>query len=107
MLVGSYSTRRFPSLDEEQTRDLHDYILNISLAKGSGEYAYSHLLAFGAHARLPLEHRIDQLKIPVTFVYGDQDWVRFFVSFSSGTNVGGLTCPCRWTPRVVFAALRT
>ncbi len=104
MLVGSYSTRRFPSLDEEQTRDLHEYILNISLAKGSGEYAYSHLLAFGAQARLPLEHRIDQLKIPVTFVYGDQDWVRLCqLRFS---NIG-LTCPCRWTPRVVFVALRT
>jgi len=77
MLVGSYSTRRFPALDEEHTRELHEYILNISLAKASGEYAYSHLLAFGAQARLPLEHRIDLLKIPVTFVYGDQDWVRF------------------------------
>jgi len=107
MLVGSYSTRRFPSLDEEHTRDLHEYILNISLAKGSGEHAYSHLLAFGAQARLPLEHRIDQLKIPVTFVYGDQDWVRLAWPPPSRTNVDRLTCPRRWTPRVVFAALRT
>lgn len=88
MLVGSYSTRRFPSLDEEQTRDLHEYILNISLAKGSGEYAYSHLLAFGAQGRLPLENRIDQLKIPVTFVYGDQDWVRLCHLRFSNTNLG-------------------
>jgi cardiolipin-specific phospholipase len=103
MLVGSYSSRRFPSLDEEYTKDLHEYLLNISLAKGSGEHAYSHLLAFGAQARLPLEHRIDQLEIPVTFMYGDQDWVRL-VCFASRTNVGGLTCPRRWTPRVAFAA---
>lgn len=92
MLVGSYSMRRFPSLDDEHTRDLHEYILNISLAKGSGEHAYSHLLAFGAQARLPLEHRIDLLKIPVTFVYGDQDWVGVVCS-TSGTSVGALTCP--------------
>lgn len=25
-------------MSEEDTRDMHDYILNITLAKGSGEY---------------------------------------------------------------------
>lgn len=54
---------------------MHDYILNITLAKGSGEYCISHILAPGAHARLPLVDRIDALKIPVTFVYGDHDWM--------------------------------
>lgn len=38
MLVGKYSTRRFIGLSEEDTRALHDYIVNITLAKGSGEY---------------------------------------------------------------------
>jgi cardiolipin-specific phospholipase len=33
-----YSSRRFSGLSEEDTRDLHDYIMNITLAKGSGEY---------------------------------------------------------------------
>ena len=47
---------------------MHDYILNITLAKGSGEYCISHILAPGAHARMPMVDRIDALKIPVTFV---------------------------------------
>jgi hypothetical protein len=47
---------------------MHDYIPNITLAKGSGEYCISHILAPGAHARLPLVDRIQPLKIPVTFV---------------------------------------
>jgi cardiolipin-specific phospholipase len=47
---------------------MHEYMLNITLAKGSGEYCISHLLAPGAHARMPLVDRIDQLKIPITFV---------------------------------------
>lgn len=38
MLVGKYSTRRFIGLNEEDTRAMHDYILNITLARGSGEY---------------------------------------------------------------------
>lgn len=75
---------------------MHDYILNITLAKGSGEYcicAFSsvsscpserhltrimyvaHILAPGAHARFPLVDRINKLKIPITFVYGDHDWM--------------------------------
>jgi cardiolipin-specific phospholipase len=33
-----YSSRRFSGLTEEETRDMHDYIQQITLAKGSGEY---------------------------------------------------------------------
>jgi cardiolipin-specific phospholipase len=55
-------------LTEEETREMHDYILNITLAKGSGEYCISHILAPGAHARMPIVDRISTLKIPVTFV---------------------------------------
>ena len=61
--------------------------MNITLAKGSGEYCIcesilssvlsfdltpmclvAHILAPGAHARMPLVDRISPLKIPVTFV---------------------------------------
>ncbi|KAF8901685.1 Alpha/Beta hydrolase protein [Gymnopilus junonius] len=77
MLIGKYSSRRFSNLTPEETRDMHDYIMNITLAKGSGEYCISHILAPGAHARLPLVDRIHALPkdMPVTFVYGDHDWM--------------------------------
>ncbi|TFY53301.1 hypothetical protein EVG20_g10178 [Dentipellis fragilis] len=75
MLVGKYSSRRFSALGEEQSREMHEYFMNISLAKGSGEYCISHLLAPGAHARMPLVDRVAELKIPVTFVYGEHDWM--------------------------------
>ncbi|KAG9317275.1 Alpha/Beta hydrolase protein [Chiua virens] len=75
MLVGKYSSRRFSGLTEDETRDLHDYILNITLAKGSGEYCISHILAPYAHARMPLVDRVAALKIPITFVYGEHDWM--------------------------------
>ncbi|KZS97934.1 alpha/beta-hydrolase [Sistotremastrum niveocremeum HHB9708] len=74
-LVGKYSSRRFSSLTEDETRDMHHYILNITLAKGSGEYCISHILAPGAVARMPLVNRISDIKVPVTFVYGDHDWM--------------------------------
>ncbi|KAH9943132.1 alpha/beta-hydrolase [Epithele typhae] len=75
MLIGKYSSRRFIGLSDEDTRAMHDYIMNITLAKGSGEYCISHLLAPGAYARRPIVDRIDALKIPVTFIYGDHDWM--------------------------------
>ncbi|GJJ13805.1 hypothetical protein Clacol_008062 [Clathrus columnatus] len=76
LLVGKYSSRRFAHLTEEETRNMHDYILNITLAKGSGEYCISHILSFGAHARMPLVDRVSVLtNIPITFVYGDHDWM--------------------------------
>ncbi|KAF8917807.1 alpha/beta-hydrolase [Mucidula mucida] len=75
LIIGKYSSRRFTGLTPQETREMHDYILNITLAKGSGEYCISHILAPGAHARLPMVDRVDALKIPVTFVYGDHDWM--------------------------------
>ncbi|KAF9652145.1 alpha/beta-hydrolase [Thelephora ganbajun] len=75
ILVGKYSSRRFSGFTEEEVREMHDYILNIALAKGSGEYCISHILAPGAHARMPLVDRMGPLKMPVTFAYGDSDWM--------------------------------
>ncbi|KAG8715429.1 hypothetical protein FRC11_004208 [Ceratobasidium sp. 423] len=73
-LVGKYSGRRFDLTDEEK-RDMHDYIWHITRAKGSGEYSIGHLLAPGAHARMPLVDRINALRMPITFAYGDRDWM--------------------------------
>ncbi|KAF8607641.1 alpha/beta-hydrolase [Ceratobasidium sp. AG-I] len=73
-LVGKYSGRRFDLTDEDK-RDMHDYIWHITRAKGSGEYCISHLLAPGAHARMPLVDRVKDIRVPVTFVYGDHDWM--------------------------------
>lgn len=43
MLVGKYSSRRFIGLSAEDTKAMHEYILNITLAKGSGEYCICEL----------------------------------------------------------------
>ncbi len=48
MLVGRYSSRRFSDLNQKDTEDMNDYILNITLAKGSSEYCISNILTPGA-----------------------------------------------------------
>jgi cardiolipin-specific phospholipase len=68
MFAGKYSLRRFGSQSEEDVRDIHAYIYNTSMLKGSGEYCISHILAPGAYARIPIVDRIGALKVPVTFI---------------------------------------
>ncbi|KAG8880509.1 hypothetical protein FRB97_000744 [Tulasnella sp. 331] len=75
MLVARYSNWRLKALPDEDARSMNDYIYHITRAKGSGEYCISHILAPGAHARLPLVDRVDKLTVPTTFVYGDGDWM--------------------------------
>ncbi|KAL7413051.1 Alpha/Beta hydrolase protein [Mrakia frigida] len=74
-VVGLYSTRRFEGLTEEEVRDVHSYIYSTSMAKGSGEYCISSILAPGAVARLPMAARMDNVKVPTRFIYGDKDWM--------------------------------
>lgn len=75
LLVGKYSSRRFASQSAEDVRDLHAYIYGTSVMRGSGEFCISHLLAPGAFARMPMVDRMGGLKVPVTFMYGDNDWM--------------------------------
>jgi cardiolipin-specific phospholipase len=41
MMVGRYSARRFAAQSEEDVKDLHSYIWNTSVMKGSGEFCIS------------------------------------------------------------------
>ncbi|KAK7695606.1 hypothetical protein QCA50_000242 [Cerrena zonata] len=51
MLVGKYSSRRFIGLSADDTKAMHEYILNITMAKGSGEYC---ICAFSSLYSVPL-----------------------------------------------------
>ncbi|EKD00988.1 hypothetical protein A1Q2_04675 [Trichosporon asahii var. asahii CBS 8904] len=75
LLVGKYTMRRFSAQDPDDIRALHAYIYGVTAMRGSGEYCISHLLAPGAYARMPLVERIAGLSVPVTFAYGDNDWM--------------------------------
>lgn len=70
-----YTSRRFRHLHEEDLRLFHEYLYHISSQPGSGEYALSAILHEGAWAKYSLEERIQDLNIPVTFLYGTKDWM--------------------------------
>lgn len=72
-LVETYTTRRFAHLSTEEIELFQKYIYDISVMKGSGEYAISRLLLPGAYAKIPL--RLNLLEMPTTFLYGSHDWM--------------------------------
>lgn len=75
MFAGRYTSRRFGALPEDELRSLHAYCQSIFLSKGSGEYCLAHILAPGAYARRPMVDRIERLKMPMSFLYGEHDWM--------------------------------
>lgn len=75
MFAGRYTSRRFGALPEDELRSLHAYCQSIFLSKGSGEYCLAHILAPGAYARRPMVDRIEGLKMPMSFLYGEHDWM--------------------------------
>ncbi|RIA97216.1 Alpha/Beta hydrolase protein [Glomus cerebriforme] len=76
-MVSRYTTRRFSHLEEIDQLDLHDYLYHISTAAGSGEFSITRLLEPGAYARKPLIDRLHEIKMPTTFLYGEDDWMDF------------------------------
>lgn len=103
MLIGKYSSRRFSGLTEEETRNIHDYILNITLAKGSGEYC---ICKFCLHHSLP-----PSLKPQFQHIYLPQAHMPVYPSLTAlmpsryrsplfmVTRIG-------WTPKAVKPPLR-
>ncbi|KAJ9476107.1 Cardiolipin-specific deacylase 1, mitochondrial [Pseudozyma hubeiensis] len=75
MMAGRYTSRRFGALPDDELRSLHAYCQSIFLSKGSGEYCLAHILAPGAYARRPMVDRIERLKMPMSFLYGEHDWM--------------------------------
>ncbi|KAF9916703.1 hypothetical protein BX616_003060 [Lobosporangium transversale] len=76
-LVAAYTSRRFAYLEEDEQRDLNNYIYHISSKSGSGEYALATILAPGAYARWPLMNRMKDIKMPTVFLYGESDWMDY------------------------------
>ncbi|KAK9813732.1 hypothetical protein WJX73_005841 [Symbiochloris irregularis] len=77
-MVNGYARNRFKrgmQLQEDELLAFEDYFYHIMAAKGSGEHALRHLLGPFAWARQPLEGHMHQLKVPVSYIYGEYDWM--------------------------------
>jgi len=76
-MSSNWSFTRFGNIDDfSEVLKLHVYSYNTFVAKASGEYALTRILAPGALARYPLLNRLPKnLKIDSLLIYGDKDWM--------------------------------
>eukprot|EP00300_Choanocystis_sp_HF-7_P042198 c8970_g1_i1.p1 GENE.c8970_g1_i1~~c8970_g1_i1.p1 ORF type:complete len:426 (-),score=-31.23 c8970_g1_i1:68-1345(-) len=74
-LCSTYVNRRMEHLLESERKDLSSYLYHTMVDSGSGEYALNTILQPGAYARNPLINRLPGLQVPVSFSYGDHDWM--------------------------------
>lgn len=76
-LTAQWTWLRFRSIDDdEEIRKVNNYTSKVFLAKGSGEYGLTRILAPGAMAKLPLLDRIPgNIDIDTLWLYGQYDWM--------------------------------
>eukprot|EP00697_Spironema_sp_BW2_P012088 gnl/Spiro4/28152_TR13928_c0_g1_i1.p1 gnl/Spiro4/28152_TR13928_c0_g1~~gnl/Spiro4/28152_TR13928_c0_g1_i1.p1 ORF type:complete len:403 (+),score=66.35 gnl/Spiro4/28152_TR13928_c0_g1_i1:81-1289(+) len=78
--LGPYAVRkgvnsRFGNLSPETRDRLANYIYHTWSQRGSGEYAMNALLYPLAFAREPLMEVLPTLSLPISFIYGEHDWM--------------------------------
>eukprot|EP00456_Euglypha_rotunda_P005223 TRINITY_DN10887_c0_g2_i2.p1 TRINITY_DN10887_c0_g2~~TRINITY_DN10887_c0_g2_i2.p1 ORF type:complete len:116 (-),score=17.80 TRINITY_DN10887_c0_g2_i2:11-358(-) len=56
-------------------KTLSDYVYHLNVGPPCGELALPLLLAPGAWPRLPLGPRLQEIQVPIDFVYGEHDWM--------------------------------
>lgn len=76
-LMKNYIKRRFASVPKEEMDDYKIYLHQTLLRPGSTEYAifiiFNHLMF--AHHALDTKDRLGGIPIPVSFYFGDKDWM--------------------------------
>lgn len=75
-LMSRWSYWRFAQFPAAEREAMHIYTYKTFVARPSGEYAITRILAPGALARMPLVDRVQaNLKCPSAWIYGDNDWM--------------------------------
>jgi pimeloyl-ACP methyl ester carboxylesterase len=99
-LMRRYASGRFgaaggEALAPREAEVVGDYLFALTALEGSGEHALRHLLDFGAWAHAPLGKRLEALsaRVPVSFVYGRQDWMKFEHAVAVGARLDAVRAP--------------
>lgn len=81
-MISYWTSNRFSHVyysDPVKFQSIHDYFYRVFNANGSGEYAITRILGWGALAKLPLLDRCPdkfvQMNLPTLWLYGDRDWM--------------------------------
>lgn len=97
-MISRWTTFRFAHVyyqNPEHFQNIHDYFYRIFNGEGSGEFAITRVLSYGALARLPLLDRVPEkfakMGLPSLWVYGDKDWMNEEAGFEMTKEINQLT----------------
>lgn len=74
-MLEKYVNNRITLASEEEKESMKDLLHQTVMRPCSSEVAITMVLKFGAYAREPLLYILPKLKVKVSFLYGDQDWM--------------------------------
>ena len=77
---------------DEEILALHDYFYQLFLRcdneRGTSEYALMNLFKDDMSPHLAIQDKLQELKIPISFIIGDNDWVKQHIG-SAGKEIAG------------------
>lgn len=96
-MVSLWTSRRFSHFyyaEPLKFQAIHDYFYRVFNGKGSGEYAITRVLVWGALAKLPLLDRCPEpfvkMSLPTLWLYGDKDWMDDNAGLSMSNEINEL-----------------
>lgn len=104
--ISNWTSHRFSHIyytNPEKFQSIHDYFYRVFNGAGSGEYAITRILAYGALARLPLLDRCPgkfvNMDLPTLWLYGDKDWMNREAGQEMAKEINGL-CTAEGKPEL-------
>jgi cardiolipin-specific phospholipase len=83
-MIESYVfTKQNKMVSQEEKQAIADYMFQIIMRNGTTEYAIHLMFNSDMHAHLPLSDKLAKMPLPVSFYYGEGDWV-FHVEDQAG-----------------------
>lgn len=111
--ISRWTTHRFSHVyfqDPQKFQTIHDYFYRIFNSAGSGEYAITRVLTFGALARMPLLDRCPEpfvkMGLPTLWVYGDKDWMNEEAGFEMTEEINRLAAKEGKAPLASYSIIR-
>lgn len=74
-IAASLIVPRMAIHDPSEISAMTDYFYQVSVAPRSAELSACTILESGAYAKSPLCRRLPLINVPITFVYGERDWI--------------------------------
>lgn len=112
-IISNWTMHRFSSyhnLDPQQYQYIHDYFYRVFNGGGSGEYAITRILGWGALAKCPLLDRCPpkfvQMNLPTMWLYGDKDWMNESAGEEMVQEINNLSDQKRGSKLATFGILK-